>query len=137
MGFFDRSHSWRTVVFTTFVLGLLFVYTGVWQLAFLAGYVGGFLGKRPRRDFALGFLGVAFAWGSHLLWFYLLYPAGALASLFAQILGLSPTFGVVVLLLALLIGGLAGGLGGLVGAYAGQLAYPAANASANAERGPS
>jgi len=128
-----QRHDWRTVLFATFLLAILFVYTGVWQLAFLAGYVGGFLGKRPRRDFGLAFLGAALAWGGHLLWFYLFAPAGALASLFVQILGLSGGLGFVVPILTLLIAGLTGGLGGLVGAYAGQLAYPPSPASSSSE----
>lgn len=135
MKFFRRAHEWRTVLFAVFFLAILFVYTGVWQLAFLAGYVGGFLGKRPRRDFALAFLGGALAWGGHLLWVYLFTPAGALASLFAEILGLSAGFGVIIPVLTLLIGGFAGGLGALVGAYAGQLAFPSSAPSANAESG--
>ena len=136
MGFFDRAHRWNTVLFTAFVLGLLFVYTGVWQLAFFAGLFAGILGKTGRRDFLLGFLGVGLAWAGHLLWFYLFFPAGELASLFAEILGLSAGMGFVVPLLAVLIGGIAGGLGGLAGAYLGQLAYPQNPRSAGAELEP-
>jgi hypothetical protein len=124
MAFFRTAHGWNTVLFTAFLFAILLVYTGVWQLAFFAGYAGGFLGKRARRDFLLTFLGVALAWGGHLLWIYLFTPAGALASVFAQILGLSAGAGIVVPVLTLLIGGLTGALGGLVGAYAGQLAFP-------------
>lgn len=117
------------MLFLVFALALLLVFTGIWQLAFAAGFVGGLLGKRGRRDFGLGFLGVAFGWGGHLLWLYVFRPAGELASLFVQILGLSAGLGGVVPVLTLLIGGLAGGLGGLAGAYLGQLAFPVATAS--------
>lgn len=123
MEFVRKAHAWNTVLFVVFLLAILLVFTGIWQLAFLAGYVGGFLGKRGRLDFALGFLGVALAWGGHLAWTYLFRPAGALASLFVQILGLSGGLGVIVPALTVLIGGLAGGLGGLIGAYAAQLAF--------------
>ena len=135
MGFFDRSHAWNTVLFTAFVLALLFVYTGMWQLAFFAGLFAGILGKKGRRDFGLGFLGVGLAWAGHLLWFYLFFPAGELASLFAEILGLSAGMGFLLPVLAVLIGGIAGGLGGLTGAYLGQLGYPTKPASAGAESG--
>lgn len=121
-----RAHSWNTVLFVVFLLAIVFVYTGIWQLAFAAGYVGGLFGKRGRRDFALGFLGVAFAWGGHLVWMYVFAQGAAVASLLAEILGLSAGAGVVVPVLALLIGGITGGLGALLGAYAGQLALPRA-----------
>ncbi|MBI4416388.1 MAG: hypothetical protein HY557_05340 [Euryarchaeota archaeon] len=134
MDFLRGQHPWRNVLFAIFVLAILLVFTGVWQLAFLAGYVGGFLGKRPRRDFALGFLGTALAWAGHILWVYVTAPAGRIAELFVQILGLGAGAAVIVPILALLIGGLAGGLGALLGAYAGQLAYrPKAGWEAAAE----
>jgi len=133
MSFLRKPHGWNTVLFTAFLFAILLVYTGVWQLAFFAGYAGGFLGKRARRDFLLTFLGTALAWGGHLVWIYMFTPAGALASVFAQILGLSGSAGAVVPVLTLLIGGFTGGLGGLVGAYAGQLAFPPSPASASAE----
>ncbi len=123
MDLLRREHSWRNVLFAVFVLAILLVFTGVWQLAFLAGYVGGFLGKRPRRDFLLGFLGTAFAWAGHILWFYLTAPVGRITEIFVQILGLGAGAAIIVPILALLIGGLTGGLGALLGAYAAQLAY--------------
>lgn len=126
MSAFRRAHAWNTVLFSVFLLAIVLVYTGIWQLAFVAGYVGGFLGKRGRRDFALGFLGVAFAWGGHLVWVYAFAQGGAVASLLAEILGLSAGAGVVVPILTLLIGGIVGGLGALLGAYAGQLTLPRA-----------
>lgn len=124
MGVLRTAHAWNTVLFSVFLLAILLVYTGIWQLAFVAGYVGGFLGKRGRRDFALGFLGVALAWGGHLAWVYLFSQGAAVAGLFVEILGLSGA-AIVVPILTLLIGGIAGGLGALLGAYAAQLAFPA------------
>ncbi len=132
MDLFRRAQPANVVLFVAFALAAVLVWTGVWQLVFLAGYVAGFLAKRPRRAVSLGFLGGAFGWGAHVAWFYLERPGGALASLFAEILGLAGA-GIAVALITVLIGGLVAGLGGLVGAYAGQLAYPPSPGSASAE----
>ncbi len=121
MALLRTARTANTVLFTVFLLSLLLVYTGWWQLAFVAGYVGGFLGMRARREFVLGFLGVGFGWGAHLAWTYATAAGAALASLFAQVLGLPAGAGVVVPVLTLVIGGITGGLGALLGAYAGQL----------------
>lgn len=134
MAFWRRSHDGKTVLFAAFLLAILLVYTGVWQLVFVAGYVAGFLGKRPRRDFLLAFLGGALAWGGHVLWFYLYYPAGDLTSLFVQLLGLPAGLGFVVPVLTLLIAGIVAALGALVGAYAGLL-LPSADAEPSAKPG--
>ena len=112
--------SARVAFLVAFVLALLLLLTRTWQLAFLAGFVGGML-ARPRRGFVIGTLGVGLAWAGYLVYLFAFTPAQALASLFLDILGAGAGAWWLLPLLTVVLGLLVGGVGGLVGQTSSRL----------------
>ena len=112
--------SARVAFLIAFVLALLLLLTRTWQLAFLAGFVGGML-ARPRRAFAIGALGVGLAWAGYLAYLFAFTPAQAVAGLFMDILGAGADAWWFLPLLTVVLGILVGGAGGLVGQTSARL----------------
>lgn len=113
--------DWRVTALVTFSLAALLLLLRTWQLAFLAGFVGGMLTSRASRAFLLGALSVAFAWAGWLIALYDVYPAFALSELVVQVLGLGAAFWWLLPFLTLLLGFLTGGLGALTGHFGARL----------------
>ncbi len=124
--------DWRISFLTVYAVALLLLLTRTWQLAFLAGFVGGMLSPRGRRAFAIGSLGVAIAWLASLIYVFVSYPAEPLAALFVSILGLNGTLWWILPMLTLFLGVLVGGVGGLAG-YTGSHLFLWAEETAVAE----
>jgi len=91
---------WWKAVLAGFVLTLVLLATGVWQLTVLSGAVAGFLAGRGRRGAIRGIQSTAPAWILWLLVLSLIWPVEDLVLILGGILGAG--WGLVVLLFALI-----------------------------------
>ncbi|GAB4308687.1 MAG: hypothetical protein Kow0069_07190 [Promethearchaeota archaeon] len=99
----------------SFVVAWIGVATSIWQLALVAGVVGGACASSVKVGASGGLLGVLGAWGVNAALSLLTKQVGTLMEqLGSYILG-SPGMGFVLVLLALLVGAAFGMLGGAVG----------------------
>ena len=112
---------WWKAVLVGFLLTLVFLAVGAWQLSVLAAAVAGVLSGRGRAGAIRGIQAVAPAWFVWLLALSLLGPVDRVVVLFGGILG--GGWGPVVLLLVL-VPVLLGLFGGLAGGYLAELVAP-------------
>ncbi len=113
--------SVRIVFLATFAAAEVLLLTGTWQLAYLAGFLGGMLCPKARRAMLLGGLGVAVAWAAYLVYVFVLGQGLQLADLVGQILGVGPGAWWLLTLMTLILGLLLGAVGGLTGYTASRL----------------
>ena len=116
-----REPWWRAVL-VGFVLTLVFLAFGAWQLSIVSAAVAGFLSGRGRAGAIRGIQAAAPAWFVWLIAISLAGPVGGVVALFGGILG--GGWGLVVLLLVL-VPVLLGLFGGIAGGYLAELVVPA------------
>ena len=104
-----------------FLIAVLLELPGLWWAMPLAGLTGGYWVRQAGKGFLAGGLGVALAWGAYFVYFAATSPLGALANLFASILGLPQGAGFAPIGLALLVAFSLGGMGGLCGGFLRQI----------------
>ena len=110
-----QEFSVRLVFLSGFLLALLMLLTGAWQLAYLAGFLVGMLSTRLRRAVLLGALSVSTAWAAYLVYVFIAGQGLQLADLVGQILGVGPGGWWLLTVLTLLLGILLGAVGGMTG----------------------
>ncbi len=117
---FREFSAWK-IFLSGFVLALLLLLTGTWQLAYLAGFLVGILSMRARRALLLGALGVSTAWAAYLVYVFVAGQGLQLAELVGRVLGVGSSAWWLLLLLTLVLGVLLGAIGGLTGYTASRL----------------
>ncbi|MHA1682862.1 MAG: hypothetical protein ACTSUE_18130 [Promethearchaeota archaeon] len=98
-------------VLIIFTLSFLLAFTGIWWLAFISGFVGGFFMRESRMSFLAGVAGLLAGWGVHLFMIGLFSSMNDL-NVILSLLGLSAG---ILSLISLTVGALLGGLGALNG----------------------
>ncbi len=116
-----REYSAWKIFLSGFLLALVLLLTGTWQLAYLAGFVVGILSPRLRRALLLGALGVSIAWAAYLVYVFVAGQGFQLAELVGRILGVGTGAWWLLTLLTLILGILLGLVGGLTGYTASRL----------------
>ncbi len=117
---FREFSAWK-IFLSGFVLALLLLLTGTWQLAYLAGFLVGILSMRARRALLLGALGVSTAWAAYLVYVFVAGQGLQLAELVGRVLGVGSSAWWLLLLMTLVLGVLLGAIGGLTGYTASRL----------------
>ncbi len=117
---FREFSAWK-ILLSGFVLALLLLLTGTWQLAYLAGFLVGILSLRARRALLLGALGVSTAWAAYLVYVFVAGQGLQLANLVGEVLGVGSGSWWLLTLLTLVLGILLGAVGGLTGSTASRL----------------
>jgi hypothetical protein len=110
-------------VILCFGLTYLFTILSIWQLVFLAGFLGSFVAAKTRWVPWISVFGVMGSWGLYMLIQSLTYHSNILLDLIGQIILGMPNMGVVLMVVVLVIGGLLGLLSGLMGKYVAKLIF--------------
>lgn len=110
-------------VIVSFGLTYLFTILSIWQLVFLAGFLGSFIAAKSRWTPWVSVLGVMGSWGLYMLIQSLTYHSNILLDLVGQIILGMANMGIVFMIVILVIGGLLGLLSGLMGKYIGLLIF--------------
>ncbi len=113
--------STRVVFLSAFILALLMLFTGTWQLAYLAGFLAGMLSARIRRAVILGATSVLVAWAAYLVYVFVAGAGLQLANLVGEILGVGGGSWWLLTVMTLLLGALLGAAGGVTGCTAARL----------------
>ena len=71
----------------------------------------------------MGFIGVSVAWLSFILYHVLFNQVLTIAGMFVQLLGMSETFSLLLVLITLIVGGILRGLSALTGSLAYSLVF--------------
>ena len=111
----------RVVFLSAFILAELVLFTGTWQLAYLAGFLAGMLSPRIRRAVVLGATSVLVAWAAYLVYVFVEGAGLPLADLVGQILGVGAGAWWLLTVMTLLLGTLLGAAGGFTGCTAANL----------------
>ncbi|MHA1728534.1 MAG: hypothetical protein ACTSWY_07360 [Promethearchaeota archaeon] len=98
-----------------FILGILFILTPYWQLAIMAGVIGGILCTEMKWGAISGFAGILISWGAGIWYQVITNHTNVLLNQIADIILGSESLGGIFLLIILLIGALMGALGGSMG----------------------
>lgn len=120
----------RVVFLSAFIVAELVLFTGTWQLAYLAGFLAGMLSARIRRAVILGAASVLVAWAAYLVYVFVEGAGLQLADLVGAILGVGAGAWWLLTVMTLLLGLLLGAAGGFTGCTAARLFLwePAASA---------
>nr|MDO8113807.1 hypothetical protein [Candidatus Sigynarchaeota archaeon] len=96
---------------------ILLALTRIWQLCIIPPAIAGllFIPERARLAWWSGFIGVALAWLTIVLYFVATQPAMQVADMLMQIIIGRPGLGIIGLVLTIIIGACLGGFGGLIG----------------------
>ena len=113
--------STRVVFLSAFIVAELVLFTGTWQLAYLAGFLAGILSPRIRRAVVLGATSVLVAWAAYLVYVFLEGAGLQLADLVGAILGAGAGAAWLLTAMTLLLGLLLGAAGGFTGCTAARL----------------
>lgn len=113
--------SARIVFLSTFIAAELVLFTGTWQLAYLAGFLAGMFSLGIRRGVVLGAAGVAVAWAAYLVYVFVAGQGLQLADLVGRILGVGAGAWWLLTVLTLLLGLILGAAGGFTGCAAARL----------------
>ncbi len=111
---FPFVRVWMTFLAAAAFAGLLLL-TGMWQLAYLAGFLAGMLSVRMRHATLLGALSVLVAWAAYLVYVFLAGQGAELANLVGAILGVGGGAWWLLTALTFVLGTLLGAVGGLTG----------------------
>lgn len=117
---FREFSPWK-ILLAGFVVALLLLLTGTWQLAYLSGFLVGILSLRARRALLLGALGVSTAWAAYLVYVFIAGQGLQLADLVGRILGVGSGSWWLLTMMTLVLGILLGAVGGLTGYTASRL----------------
>ena len=111
----------RVVFLSAFIVAELVLFTGTWQLAYLAGFLAGMLSLRIRRAVILGATSVLVAWAAYLVYVFVEGAGLSLADLVGQILGAGAGAWWLLTVMTLLLGAVLGAAGGFTGCTAARL----------------
>ncbi|MEE9410023.1 MAG: hypothetical protein V3V41_03775 [Candidatus Heimdallarchaeota archaeon] len=115
---FVKNYSNFIGVISSFILALLFVYTTIWQLSIVAGFIGGLFYKRMKYGAIAGLVGVGTAWLIFVVIDVLSTNVNSLldqiGSIILGVSGLGWIFILIVILLGFIFGVLSGSIGSAV-----------------------
>ncbi len=115
---FIKNKSNFIGVISSFILALLFVYTTIWQLSIVAGFIGGLFYKRMKHGAIAGLVGVGTAWLIFVVIDVLSTNVNSLldqiGSIILGVSGLGWIFILIVILLGFIFGVLSGSIGSAV-----------------------
>ena len=120
----------RVVFLSAFIVAELVLFTGTWQLAYLAGFLAVMLSARIRRAVILGAASVLVAWAAYLVYVFVEGAGLQLADLVGAILGVGAGAGSPLPVRTCRLGPPPGAGGGFTGGTAARLVLwePAASA---------
>lgn len=114
LSFLDKRATYLGFAFC-FIFALIFVFTPLWQLSILAGFIGGLFYNKMSKGALMGLAGVAAAW---IVYIIIEILSSSVYTLFDQVGGIilgTIGFGWVFIIVLILIGAILGTLGGSFG----------------------
>ena len=106
-----------------FLLNVLFLWTGIWQLTFMVIIIISFLAKSSKMAILTSILGNFMAWMGFMLWYLIRFNVIILLSQVFEIITGIPNAGGYLVLVNSIIAIILGYLGGYGGYYIGQLLW--------------
>jgi len=100
----------------SFIAGFLFALTPYWQLAFVAGFLGGFVNSTQKRGTISGLIGMVLAWAFSIGYYSILNNTYILFDQLGAFILNRNGMGWTLIMIILLIGAAIGALGGIIGA---------------------
>ncbi|WP_371805194.1 hypothetical protein [Candidatus Lokiarchaeum ossiferum] len=111
-----KKHSFILGILASSITGFLFTLTPIWQLAFIAGILGGIINSTQKKGTLSGMIGMLIAWSTSTIYYLLLNKTHILFDQLGVLILNQTGMGWLFIVIIILIGMIIGALGGMIGA---------------------